>query len=148
MALATAMAIAGRSLVGWLMPADADRRLVAAASYSVQFAGCLALMATGGSSPAFVWLGVLLFGLGIGNLVSLPPLIAQAEFVKEDVPRAIALMVAVGQAFYAFAPATFGLVREWRLAATEAPGHAPLVFGLTAVLFALAIAAYLAGRRR
>ena len=36
---ATAAAIAGRTLVGWLMPAGADRRLVACASYVVQIAG-------------------------------------------------------------------------------------------------------------
>ena len=57
-------------------------------------------------------LGVLLFGVGIGNVTSMPPLIAQVEFVKEDVPRVVALVVAIGQATYAFAPAVFGLVRE------------------------------------
>ena len=57
-------------------------------------------------------LGVLLFGVGIGNVTSMPPLIAQVEFVKEDVPRVVALVVAIGQATYAFAPAAFGLIRE------------------------------------
>ena len=47
------------------------------------------------------WLGVLLFGLGIGNATSLPPLIAQVEFVGDDVPRVVALTVAIGQAVYA-----------------------------------------------
>lgn len=148
MALATVAAVAGRSLVGWLMPADADRRLVASASYAVQIAGCCAFVLAAGQSPALIWTGVLLFGLGIGNLVSLPPLIAQVEFVKEDVPRAVALMVATGQAIYAFAPAFFGLVREltpdWL---AGAPGASPLVYALTALLYALAVAAYLAGRR-
>ena len=32
-------AIAGRMLVGWLMPAGGDRRLIACASYVVQIAG-------------------------------------------------------------------------------------------------------------
>jgi uncharacterized membrane protein len=148
MATATVAAVTGRSLVGWFMPAGADRRFVASVSYAIQIGGCLALIVGGGTSPAFIWIGVLLFGLGIGNLVSLPPLIAQVEFVREDVPRAVALMVAVGQAFYAFAPAAYGLVREWTLAAPGASGEAPLVFGLTAVFFGLAIATYLAGRRR
>ena len=44
---------------------------------------------------------------------SMPPLIAQVEFVKDDVPRVVALMVAIGQATYAFAPAVFGLIREF-----------------------------------
>ena len=48
MGLATAMAIAGRSLVGWLMPAGADRRLVAAASYGVQIVGSLLFILAAG----------------------------------------------------------------------------------------------------
>jgi MFS family permease len=149
MATATVAAVTGRSLVGWLMPAGADRRFVASISYAIQIAGCLALIAAGGTSPVFIWIGVLLFGLGIGNLVSLPPLIAQVEFVREDVPRAVALMVAAGQAFYAFSPAAYGLVREATPAGWQgAPGDAPLVFGVTAAFFALAIITYLSGRRR
>ena len=47
----------------------------------------------------------------------MPPLIAQVEFVKDDVPRVVALIVAIGQATYAFAPAAFGLIREFASAA-------------------------------
>jgi MFS family permease len=50
MELVTAMAILGRSLIGWAMPADGDRRLMASASYAVQIVGCIALMAADGSS--------------------------------------------------------------------------------------------------
>ena len=93
-------------------------------------------------------LGVVLVGLGVGNLVSLPPLIAQAEFAPQDVQRAVGLNVAVGQAFYAFAPAVFGILRELSHGATAAPGAAPLLFGLTALLFAAAAATFLLGQRR
>lgn len=149
MAAATVAAVTGRSLVGWFMPEGADRRLVACVSYAIQIAGCGVFILAGGRSPALIWLGVVLFGLGIGNLVSLPPLIAQVEFVKEDVPRAVALMVAVGQAFYAFAPAMFGAVRDLTPAALQPnPGASPLLFGITALFYGLAIATYLAGRRR
>lgn len=147
MAVTTIAAVTGRSLVAWLMPAGADRRLVAAVSYGVQILGCLAFIASRGSDPALIWLGVILVGLGVGNLVSLPPLIAQVEFVREDVSRAVALMVAVGQAVYAFAPALYGLVRQWAPAGTH-PGDAPLVQAMTIAFFAAAIAVYLAGRRR
>ena len=37
--------------------------------------------------------GCILFGLTGGNLLSLPPLIAQVEFVKDDVMRVVALIV-------------------------------------------------------
>ncbi|MEQ8817552.1 MAG: MFS transporter [Thalassobaculum sp.] len=141
MGLATAAAIGGRTLVGWLMPAGADRRLVACASYGVQIAGSLVFVAAAGSSIPLLLLGVVLFGAGIGNATSLPPLIAQVEFAKEDVGRVVALAVAVGQATYAFAPLAFGLVRT---AVTD--GAAPQVFVAAATVQALAIAAFLLGR--
>ncbi|MFA1637595.1 hypothetical protein ACDY95_29385, partial [Achromobacter ruhlandii] len=42
---------------------------------------------------------------GIGNATSLPPLIAQAEFAREDAARVVPLIVALSQGAYAFAPA-------------------------------------------
>ena len=148
MGAATAAAIAGRTLVGWLMPARADRRLIACASYVVQIAGSLALIAAGGSNVALLLAGVLLFGLGIGNATSLPPLIAQTEFVPADVPRVVSLIVAGSQASYAFAPAAFGLIRQFAPAAAADAGAAPLVFAAAALGQLMAIVAFLAGRRR
>jgi hypothetical protein len=96
-----------------------------------------------------VLVGVLLFGAGIGNATSLPPLIAQVEFVPEDVPRVVSLIVATAQAAYAFAPAAFGLIREFAPVAGGADaGAAPLVFAAAALGQGLAIAAFLLGRRR
>jgi hypothetical protein len=43
MALATACAIGGRTVVGKFMPANADRRVVASVSYAVQIVGSLLL---------------------------------------------------------------------------------------------------------
>lgn len=147
MALATAAAIAGRTLVGWLMPPGADRRVVAAASYAVQIAGSLALVAAAGSNVALIVAGVVLFGLGIGNATSLPPLIAQVEFVKDDVARTVALIVAIGQATYAFAPAVFGLVRELSAAVWPAPAGAdPLLFAVATLVQGVAIGCFLTGR--
>jgi MFS family permease len=147
MGLATAMAIAGRSLVGWLMPAGADRRLVAAASYGVQIAGSLLFILAAGRSVPLLLLGIMLFGAGIGNATSLPPLIAQSEFAREDVARVIALIVASAQAAYAFAPAIFGALRTLPLARAAA-GEAPIFFVAAALIQAVAIACLLAGRRR
>jgi len=148
MGLATAAAIGGRTLVGWLMPAGADRRLVACVSYGVQIAGSLAFVVAAGNSVALLLLGVVLFGAGIGNATSLPPLIAQVEFVKADVGRVVALVVAIGQATYAFAPLVFGVVRTAFADDAEAmTAAAPHVFLAAAVVQALAIAAFLLGRR-
>jgi hypothetical protein len=147
MGAATAAAIAGRTLFGWLMPAAADRRLVACLSYAVQIVGLVALTMAGGTSVPLLLAGVVLFGLGIGNATSLPPLIAQVEFVKDDVSRTVALVVAIAQASYAFAPAAFGLFRELvPRAADAAPGAAPYFYVAVALVQGLAIVAFLAGR--
>lgn len=140
MGIGTGAGMAGRLAVGWLMPAGADRRRVACVSYAVQIAGALVLIAAGGANVPLLLLGVLLFGVGIGNATSMPPLIAQTDFVRDDVPRVVALTVAIGQAVYSFAPAAFGLIRE--LTAGDA-----YFFAVAALVYALAIAVLLAGRR-
>jgi MFS family permease len=144
---ATASAIAGRTLFGWLMPAGADRRLFACASYVVQIGGSIALILAAGTSVPLLLLGVVLFGFGIGNATSLPPLIAQGEFLKEDVGRVVPMIVAIGQGTYAFAPAVFGLIRE--LSPIGQPsGAAPYLFMAAAALQGAAILAFIVGRRR
>jgi len=146
---ATAAAIAGRTLVGWLMPVGADRRLVACASYAVQIAGSIAFLVAAGTNIPMLLIGVVLFGAGIGNATSLPPLIAQVEFVKDDVQRVVALVVAIAQGTFAFAPAAFGLIRELAPQTVQASaGAAPYVFVAAAIVQVLAIGAFLAGRRR
>jgi hypothetical protein len=142
MGLATASAIAGRTLVGWLMPPGSDRRLIACASLVVQIAGSVILMLAGGSEVVLLITGVLLFGAGIGNTTSLPPLIAQVEFTRADVQRVVPLIVALGQATYAFAPAAFGALRAL------SPAAATGVFAAAAIVQVVAIAAFLGGRRR
>jgi hypothetical protein len=139
MGIGTGFGMAGRMLVGWLMPVGADRRLVACTSYAVQICGTIILIAAGGTDVPLLILGVMLFGIGIGNATSLPPLIAQVEFVKDDVSRVVALVVAIGQAAYAFAPAAFGLIRQF------APQEGA-VFAAAALVQAFAIGALLLGR--
>jgi Major Facilitator Superfamily len=140
--LATAAAIAGRTTFGWLMPTGADRRLWAAMSYAIQIVGIGVLMLSGLQSPVMILVGVLLFGFGIGNATSFPPLIAQVEFAKEDVVRMVPLIVAMAQATYAFAPAVFGLIRE------AAPTSIWPILIAAALIKALAIAAFLSVRRK
>ncbi|MGH8818735.1 MAG: MFS transporter [Achromobacter pestifer] len=142
MGLATAAAIAGRTLVGWLMPAGVDRRKVACLAYGIQICGSLILMLAAEHQWA-VWTGVVLFGSGIGNATSLPPLIAQTEFAREDTARVVPLIVALSQGAYAFAPALFGLLRTL----LDATGESMVGFlAVAALLQAAAIACFAAGK--
>lgn len=138
MSVATVAAIAGRSLLGWLMPPKADRRRAAVANLALQVLGCAVLLAADGS-PALLLLGVALFGLALGNVTTLPPLIAQQDFAPAETARIVALVTATGQAVYAFAPALFGLLRSVE------PGGAAL-FAAAAAAQMLAAALLLAGR--
>ncbi|BBK42265.1 MFS transporter [Allostella vacuolata] len=112
LSLVTLCAVAGRSLLGLLLPAHMDRRIAAAANFAVQVAGTLALLLAGATSVPLLLLGCVLFGLGVGNLISLPPLVVQAEFARGDAMRAVALVTAVNQAVFAFAPAVLGALRD------------------------------------
>lgn len=137
--LSTAAAIGGRTIVGWCMPPGVDWRLVAAASLAVQMAGCGAMIVAGHESPSVLVAGVVLIGLGIGNAISLPPLIVQAEFSAADAGRVVALIVAISQGAYAFAPSVFGLFRQ--------TGSDHTVFAAAIAIQLAAVTAYLSGRR-
>jgi predicted MFS family arabinose efflux permease len=107
--LVTVCAVLGRSLFRRLLRDD-NRRRVAALNFLVQAVGTTLL--TVASSTLALASGCVLFGLGVGNLVSLPPLIMQKEFAVSDVGKAVALMVAITSAVLAFAPAVLGAVRD------------------------------------
>ena len=84
--------------------------MAAAGNFIMQACGTMLL--TISSDIPLLLSGCILFGLGVGNLVSLPPLIIQREFSPGDVGRAVALTVAINQAVFAFAPAILGLLRD------------------------------------
>jgi predicted MFS family arabinose efflux permease len=135
--LATVCAVIGRTAAGKWM-GEHDRRFAAAANFAVQIAGVLLL--TFGSGWLGLTLGCVLFGLGIGNLTSLPPLIVQKEFEREDVASAVALIIAINQGVFAFAPAIIGAMRD-----TTADYQLP--FALIALIQLLAAVIILLGRR-
>jgi predicted MFS family arabinose efflux permease len=134
--LATGSAMVGRILLG-LFSGGTDRRLIAAANFAMQACG-VALLAFGSTSLVLAP-GCILFGLGIGSMLSLPPLIAQTEFAAGDVPRVVALVTAVNQAVFAFAPAVFGVLRE-------VSGAYTMPFLLAAVVQVIAGAVIVLGR--
>ena len=78
----------------------------------------------------------MLFGLGLGNLISLPPLIAEREFAPADLGRVVALAIAVNQAFFSVAPGVFGVLHD--LAGSyAAPLAMALALHLTAAVLVL-----------
>lgn len=135
--LITICAVAGRTLLGKFL-GEHDRRLAAAANLLMQAAGVL-LLALGEGGVALT-MGCLLFGLGVGNLISLPPLIAQREFRLADVGTVVALVTAINQAVFAFAPAIFGILRD-------STGSYVVPFLAAAAVQALAAAIVVLGRR-
>jgi cyanate permease len=107
--MATACAVIGRTITGqWI--GEHDRRLAAALNFGVQIGGVLLLIFSSGWIG--LTLGCILFGLGIGNLTSLPPLIVQTEFDRADVVTVVALIIAINQGVFAFAPAIIGALRD------------------------------------
>jgi MFS family permease len=130
-------AVLGRTLLGWLL-GEHDRRLAAAANFLMQAAGSILLALGDGMVPLAI--GCVLFGLGVGNLNSLPPLIAQREFRAADVGTVVALTIAINQAVFAFAPAILGALRDLS-------GSYVMAFLVVATLQGLAAATVALGRR-
>lgn len=124
LSLATACAIVGRFGLAGLL-GEHGRRKAAAINFTIQACGVMLLII--GTTPLPLLLGCVLFGLGIGNLLSLPPLILQVEQAPVDVGRALALLTAINQLVFAFAPGTFGALRDWS-------GSYTLPFALTAAI--------------
>jgi MFS family permease len=106
----TAAALVGRLATGFVVD-RVNRRLVASATLIVQLAG-VALLARE-PSAAGVYAGCALFGLGVGNLTTLPGLIVAAEWPRERFSLLVGLVVGINQLTFAFGPSLVGVVRDW-----------------------------------
>ena len=107
----TAAAVIGRLATG-LVVDRLNRRLVSCATLVVQIVG-VALLASATPTPALVYAGCALFGLGVGNLTSLPGLILSVEWPRERFSALVALVVGINQFTFAFGPTLVGVVRDW-----------------------------------
>jgi MFS family permease len=147
---ATAAAIVGRYLAALVVARVGERRIVAAGSYGIQALGVLALLFSAADQTWLIVLGVLLFGTGIGNAISVPPLIAQTDFAPRDVSRVVALIVAIGQGTYAFAPAFFGVLQSMANdgQAARIGTNAAALFGTVIAIQLASAAVFLLGLRR
>jgi MFS family permease len=132
----TAAAILGRLLTGIVVDRT-DPRFVAAATLGVQVLGVTLL--AWAPSVAVAYTGCTLFGLGVGNLTTLPGLIVAAEWPTEQFGALVALAVGINQLTFAFGPSLVGVVRDW------SGGYAPAL-GVCAVLQVAAATLVLLGR--
>ena len=131
----TAAAVVGRLLTGFVID-RVNRRLAASATLVVQVAG-LGLLAWA-PSVAVVFAGCALFGLGVGNLTTLPGLIVAVEWPHERFSVLVGLVVAINQFTFAFGPFLVGVLRDW--AGTYGPA-----LGVCAALQAVAAGMILLG---
>ena len=134
----TAAAVIGRLLTG-LVVDRLDRRLVASVTLVIQIIGVV-LLAWPRSTWA-VYVGCVLFGVGVGNLTTLPGLILAVEWPRERFAALVGLVVGINQFTFAFGPSLVGVLRDWT--GTYAPALAAC-----AALQAVAAATLLLGPRR
>jgi MFS family permease len=103
--LTTFAAVVGRIVVGFFVD-QFDRRIICGLNFIVQMLGMAVLaMAT---TPTLLYLGCALFGLGAGNLTSLPGLLVHQEFPRRHFARIVSLVVAINQFSFAFGPTLLG----------------------------------------
>jgi MFS family permease len=102
-------ALVGRLVVGLVID-KVDRRAASAAVLCVQVASMAVLLST--DSLVGLYLGCILFGFGVGNLITLPGLIVQVEFPRRDFARAVSLNVAISQLVAATGPSILGMLHD------------------------------------
>jgi MFS family permease len=130
----TAAALLGRLATGFVVD-RMNRRRVAGATLIIQLAG-LALLARE-PSAAGVYAGCVLFGLGVGNLTTLPGLILAVEWPRERFSGLVGLVVGINQLTFAFGPSLVGVVRDWAGSYATALGACAALQAISAVLILL-----------
>jgi predicted MFS family arabinose efflux permease len=133
---APASAVMGRNAHG-LVNSRLHQRRVSALSFASQ-AVALGLMLALPDRPEALYGGSVLFGLSVGNVITLPSLIVHREFAGRSFGLIIGLSTAIGQFTFALAPALLGVLRDL------AGGYGPVLV----VCMALELAAALAILRR
>jgi MFS family permease len=88
-----------------------NQRLASAASFASQAFG-LGLMLVLPDQPVALYGGSVVFGLSVGNVITLPALIVQREFAPQSFSLVIGLSSMVGQSTLAFGPTLLGVVHD------------------------------------
>jgi MFS family permease len=107
--LTTIAAIVGRVGTGFFID-RINRRVATAGNLVVQTAALAVMLAW--PSPAMLFVGSALYGLGVGNMVTFPSLIVQVEFPKQSFNQVVGLVLAINQFTFAFGPGILGWARD------------------------------------
>jgi len=136
--IAAGSAMLGRIALGFVIDRVHQRR-VSSLSFASQ-AVALGLMLALPDRPEALYGGSVLFGLSVGNVITLPSLIVHREFAGRSFGLIIGLSTAIGQFTFALAPALLGVLRDL------ADGYGP-VLAVCMALELIAAATILRGRR-
>ncbi|MGW7771523.1 MFS transporter [Pseudomonas machongensis] len=104
------MAVLGRLALGLLAARLHLRR--ASAVFLLSQSVALVLLDSAHSLPVIL-MACALFGLTIGNVITLPAMIVQREFDASSFSLIVGLSTAVGQVTYAFGPGLLGLLHDF-----------------------------------
>ena len=88
-----------------------NQRRVSAVSFASQAAG-LGLMLLLPDQPGAFYVGSIVFGLSVGNVITLPALIVQREFPPQAFGLVVGLSSMVGYSVMAFGPTLLGLAHD------------------------------------
>ena len=133
----TVAALLGRIVLGVLSD-RVDLRKLSAVNIGAQGAALAAMGAW--PSPAVLIAASLVFGLGVGNLITFPPLLARAEFGPRSFGTVFGIVGAVTQAGVALGPGLMGVLHDalgsyqpalWCLVTLEALAAAAVLWGRT-----------------
>ena len=108
-AVTTSAAVAGRVLLGMVVDRT-DKRTITALSVASQ-AAALAAFALW-PTPAIFFAAAALYGISVGNVITLPSLIVQKEFEPASFGLVVALATSVNQMAGAFGPGLLGVARD------------------------------------
>lgn len=107
--LMTLMAVVGRVGLGFFID-RIDQRKASSALFLSQ--ACALVVMINFHGDAALLAGSAVFGLTVGNAITLPALIIQRDFDTRSFGVLVSLVTAINQVTYAFAPGLIGLIRD------------------------------------
>ena len=105
----TVMAVVGRIVLGTFI-ARLDARRVTALSVASQAAALFAMTQT--TDVAVLFIACAVFGLTVGNLITLPAIVIQREFDAASFGLLVGLSTAIGQFTCVVGPGLLGVLRD------------------------------------